>query len=216
MYSECNKCQLPTRNKKHRANVLYLNDITFNKRLSSLIGRYFVMPYVSYCHPLDNLRYPFYTRFNTTNLKTLVSLSIFFLIIACPENRLHKVDFLTGTWKIVGKEQYEVWEIAKNKQLSGYSYKLVENEKVITETLSIKTTGNNLIYEATVPDQNEGKTIQFTLNKEIKAYLSFENLEHDFPKKIQYKRINDNEIEVTVSGGEGEGFSYRQIKQKTK
>lgn len=31
--------------------VLNLNDITFNKRLGNLIGRYFEMPYVSYCQP---------------------------------------------------------------------------------------------------------------------------------------------------------------------
>jgi len=32
--------------------VQYLNNITINKRLGSLIGRSFKMPYVSYCHPL--------------------------------------------------------------------------------------------------------------------------------------------------------------------
>jgi hypothetical protein len=29
--------------------ILNLNDITFNKRLGSMIGRSFEMPYVSYC-----------------------------------------------------------------------------------------------------------------------------------------------------------------------
>ena len=37
-----------------------------------------------------------------------------------------------------------------------------------------------------------------------------------FPKKIQYKRISENVIEVTVAGDKGEGFSYRQVKQSTK
>ena len=45
---------------------------------------------------------------------------------------------------------------------------------------------NNIIFEATVPDKNEGRTIQFTLN---------------------------NEIEVTVLDDEGMGFSYTQLKQ---
>lgn len=75
---------------------------------------------------------------------------------------------------------------------------------------------NKVIYEATVPDQNEGKAIPFTLNNDIKEYLSFENIEHDFPKKIQYKRINEDEIEVTVLGDEGKGFTYKQLKQKSK
>ncbi len=120
---------------------------------------------------------------------------------------------MVGTWKMEGKEQYEVWETNKNKELIGYSYKIENNQKTITETLSIKIIDNQFIYEATVPDQNEGKTIQFTLNNKIQTYLSFENIEHDFPKKIQYKRINDNEIEITVLGDKGQGFSYTQIKQ---
>ena len=115
-----------------------------------------------------------------------------------------------------GKEQYENWELSNNKELIGYSYKLKDGQKLITETLSIKILESTIILEATVPDQNEGKTIPFTLNNEIKDYLSFENIDHDFPKKIQYKRINENEIEVTVLGDEGKGFSYKQLKQKTK
>jgi hypothetical protein len=35
--------------------VLILNDITFNKWFSKLIGKSFEIPYVSYCHPLGNI-----------------------------------------------------------------------------------------------------------------------------------------------------------------
>lgn len=121
---------------------------------------------------------------------------------------------MVGTWKMEGKEQYEVWESSQNNGLIGYSYKLNDNQKTITETLTVKIIENNIIYEATVPNQNEGKTIPFTLNNEIKEYLSFENITHDFPKKIQYKRLNDDVIEVTVIGDQGKGFSYKQQKQK--
>ena len=149
-------------------------------------------------------------------MKTLTSICILCLLLACSENKLSRVDFIIGTWKMEGKEQYENWELSNNKELIGYSYKFKDSQKIITETLSIKILENKIIFEATVPDQNEGKTIPFTLNNEIKDYLSFENIDHDFPKKIQYKRINENEIEVTVLGDEGEGFSYKQLKQRTK
>ncbi len=149
-------------------------------------------------------------------MKTLSYICILCLLLACSENKLSRIDFLIGTWKMEGKEQYENWELSNNKELNGYSYKFKDSQKIITETLSIKILENKVIFEATVPDQNEGKTIPFTLNNEIKDYLSFENIDHDFPKKIQYKRINENEIEVTVLGDEGEGFSYKQLKQRTK
>lgn len=149
-------------------------------------------------------------------MKILTSICLLCFLIACSENKSSRLDFIIGTWKMEGKEQYEVWETNKNNEFIGHSYKLNNNQKTITETLSIKIIGNQIIYEATVQNQNEGKTIQFILNDEIKAYLSFENIEHDFPKKIQYKRINENEIEVTVLGDKDKGFSFTQFKQKTK
>ena len=149
-------------------------------------------------------------------MKALTSICILCLLLSCSENKLSRVDFIIGDWKTEGKEQYENWELSNNKELTGYSYKFKDSQKIITETLSMKILENSVIFEATVPDQNEGKTIPFTLNNEINDCLSFENIYHDFPKKIQYKRINDTAIEVTVSGDKGTGFSYIQLKQRTK
>jgi len=146
-------------------------------------------------------------------MKILSLICVLGLFSACSENKTSELDFFAGTWKMEGKEQYEVWEKNEHNELNGYSYKLNNNEKTILETLTIKKIGNQIVFEATVPDQNEGKTIQFILNTEINLYFSFENDKHDFPKKIQYKKITDNEIEVTVLGDEGEGFSFRQFKQ---
>jgi hypothetical protein len=137
----------------------------------------------------------------------------FWLLFACSESKISRADFMAGTWKMEGKEQYEVWEPAGNGELKGYSYKFQNNQKIISETLSIKIIDHHIVYEANVPDQNEGKSISFTLNDSIKEYLSFENIGHDFPKKIQYRRITKDEIEVSVLGEEGRGFSYRQLKQ---
>ena len=144
------------------------------------------------------------------------TICLLFILIACPENKTSRLDFMVGTWKMEGKDQYEVWETAKNNEFIGYSYKINNNRKTISETMAIKKIDDQIIYEATVPDQNEGKTIRFTLNNELKTYLSFENLEHDFPKKIQYERINDHKIKVRVLGDKGKGFSYTQLKQPTK
>jgi len=148
-------------------------------------------------------------------MRILPSICALLLLISCSGNEGSEFDFMVGTWKMEGKEQYEVWDKNEDIDLVGYSYKLNNNEKTITETLTIKRVEGQIIYEATVPDQNEGRTVPFTLNTNIKSYLSFENDNHDFPKKIQYKKIGDGEIEVTVSGDEGEGFSFIQIKQKT-
>lgn len=60
---------------------------------------------------------------------------------------------------------------------------------------------------ATVPNQNNRNAIPFILNREITDKLSFENLVHDFPKKIQYQKLSPKEILVKVLGSENKGFS---------
>lgn len=148
-------------------------------------------------------------------MRILSTICLLFLFASCKENKASQLDFLVGTWKMEGKEQYEFWEKNQKNGLVGNSYKLVDNEKSISETLRIKSVGNQLIYGATVPNQNDGKTIEFILNPDNSEYLSFENANHDFPKKIQYKRISRDSIKVSVLGENEEGFSYIQIKQQT-
>jgi len=146
-------------------------------------------------------------------LKILVSILILFLSSSCADKKLSELDFLVGTWKRDNKEQFEVWEKNNSLELIGHSYRIKDNQKTITETLVIKKIGDQFVYEATVPDQNEGRTVQFILNTETDSLFSFENDKHDFPKKIQYKKMNDNQLKVTVLGGDDSGFSYIQIKQ---
>lgn len=135
------------------------------------------------------------------------------LLTSCNENKMSKLDFLVGTWKIEGKEQYEFWEYDEKDGLVGNSYKRVNNEKEFSETLSIKSVGNKLIYGATVLNQNNGETIAFILNSDNKKWVSFENANHDFPKKIQYKKISADSVKVNVLGKNDAGFSYLQTKQ---
>lgn len=152
-------------------------------------------------------------HFKIYHMRILASVLALFFFISCENNESSELDFLVGTWKRDNKEQFEVWEKNNSSDLTGYSYRIKDNQKIITETLFIKKNGNQFVYEATVPDQNDGKTVQFILNTETDSLFSFENDEHDFPKKIQYKRINDNQLEVIVLGDGNTGFSYIQIKQ---
>jgi len=150
-----------------------------------------------------------------SKMKITSAICLLFLFVSCNESKTSRVDFLVGTWKMEGKEQYEYWEKNQKNGLVGNSYKLVDNQKSISETLRIKSVRNQLIYGATVPNQNDGKTIEFILNPDNSEYLSFENANHDFPKKIQYKKISADSIKVSVLGENDEGFSYIQIKQRT-
>lgn len=147
-------------------------------------------------------------------MKRLSPLLFLLLLSACLPPQTGKLASLEGTWKREGKEQYEVWEKRSGRELTGYSFTLKEGQQTITETLTLKRTKDQWVYSATVPDQNEGATIPFTLNPEVDSLLSFENLAHDFPRKIQYKMKDHDHIEVRVLGEGEEGFSYLQVRQQ--
>jgi len=134
-------------------------------------------------------------------------------LYSCASQRISP-EYLVGEWKRVNKAQYEVWKEIDNKHLQGEGYKIENGKKITSEYLYIRTTSEGgTIYEATVLDQNNGGTITFVLNPKNKIWLSFENEAHDFPKKIQYRKIDHQTIEVRVLGDDDEGFSYKQIKQ---
>lgn len=130
----------------------------------------------------------------------------------CATPGVQKVDFLVGTWKVEGKETYESWK-KENGKLVGESYKKRNDQKYVTETLEIKENEGKLIYTATVKNQNNGKGIPFTLQDVKEGLYSFENLSHDFPKKIQYKILDKTSLQVFVLGEGDKGFSYKIQKQ---
>lgn len=143
-------------------------------------------------------------------MKLFTLLILFVSITACQAQVSYKI--LEGTWKIEGKEKYEVWE-SDNSGLTGSSYGIKDGAKRTTETLEIKEEEGKVIYRATVPNQNNGATIPFTLNADKAEILSFENPEHDFPTQIIYEPVSDSRVLVKVLGGDGKGFSYYMDKQ---
>lgn len=146
-------------------------------------------------------------------LRNIGFVVLLLMLNSCGSSSMSQFEFFVGTWKTEGKEQFEMWKLNDNDELIGQVYKIEKNEKIVTETLLIKEINDRIIYEATVPNQNQGKTIQFILNAKDSSCFSFENMNHDFPNKIQYKKLNNREIEVRVSDKHDKGFSFSQIKQ---
>jgi len=146
-------------------------------------------------------------------MKIWLSLLLLLLTCSCRERASLDLEFFLGTWKREHKEQYEVWEKEGSLALKGYGFTIKEGMRVISETLSLRQMGDQVMYEARVPDQNDGKAVQFVLQKGIDSLFSFENPNHDFPQKIQYKKLDKDRLKVKVLGEDDRGFSYVQVRQ---
>lgn len=147
-------------------------------------------------------------------MKTIINLLVVILLISCTSKKEMKdLNFLEGKWKVENKEFYEEWNIVNADSIQGEFYKILIGRKHTVENISISSRENKIVYQAKVLNENSGKTISFPLNIEEKNKFSFENLEHDFPKKIQYTKLSQTEIFVEVLGNEKKDFSYKLLKQ---
>lgn len=144
-------------------------------------------------------------------MKYIILLLLFSTTIL-PGQDLSRVQFLAGTWQVENRESYEVW-MQEGDELHGESYRVKEGQKRVVEGLVLRVRNGNVEYVATVYNQNSGKAIVFRQTSD-KEWLVFENPDHDFPKKIMYRKVNENELEVRVTGDNNQGFGYRLMRIK--
>lgn len=122
--------------------------------------------------------------------------------------------FLKGTWKADKSDLFEHWDLLNENTLKGFSYKMVDGQILISEYTDITRKENDIVYTATVLNQNKGKSIDFKLTGTGSTY-TFENPDHDFPRKIVYQQLSDDEISVSISGGQQKEYRYTMMKQNS-
>lgn len=143
-------------------------------------------------------------------IKLLLILVVFSCVSAFAQSA-EQLNFFAGTWKREGRESYEQWE-KSGDSFRGKSYKVNDGKEILSETLEIKSIDGKIYYLATTLNQNKGATIKFVLTNSKDNEFVFENPEHDFPKKIVYKKVSETEMAVQVLGDGGKGFSFKMAK----
>lgn len=117
-------------------------------------------------------------------------------------------SFLSGTWKRTDKNSYEQWSETENGQLKGVSFKMKDGLPEIREYSDLLREGSEVYLVATVPSQNQGKGIRFRLKQDGQRYI-FENAKHDFPQQIVYEYLNEDHLQISLSGAGGAAVNYQ-------
>jgi hypothetical protein len=107
-------------------------------------------------------------------------------------------DFLIGEWEAdFGKfKYYEKWQ-KENDRLSAQGYRVKEGQRFDGEKLMLINIHGYISYIATVGKQ---QPILFALKESSDNNYIFENKEHDFPQRIVYTVIDENNVKVFVEG----------------
>jgi len=120
--------------------------------------------------------------------------------------------FLEGVWKQEGTELYEQWTRMNESSMKGISYYLDEQFPREIEFMSLFQQSGKIYFEASLSSQNEGKPVLFLQTRSDSVFV-FENATHDFPNRLEYHKISDTQVLVSVSGKNGKGFQFRMHKQ---
>src|SRR6476620_6834450 len=116
--------------------------------------------------------------------------------------KLKKMDWLIGTWeqKLPEGILSEEWKKENDSTYSGKSFFIKEKDTIHMESIVLTQKNDELLYIPTVKGQNNDEPVTFKLTSDTENSYSFENPSHDYPQKITYKKVSDNNLLATISG----------------
>lgn len=118
------------------------------------------------------------------------------------------LNWLQGSWISEDKSTIETWAV-QGDSLAGNLYSGAV--KRIIEILTIKQVGKSWIYKSKGL-QKDGKNILLDLETYNSKQLVFYNPMLDYPNKVDYTRIDDKTIQITISGKSNQPASYKMFK----
>jgi len=142
---------------------------------------------------------------------------IFFLLALCAQAACaqQKFSWLIGTWKLEGKELYEIWSDQNDgTTLKGISFKVNNADTLVLERIQLQKLDDAYYY---IPDVAENRVpVKFKIVSNDAESFTAENSLHDFPKMIKYtivRKVNSVLLEASISGnGKVIPYTFLRIK----
>ena len=129
---------------------------------------------------------------------------------------LADLAWIAGAWETEpgGKKQSEEhWTTAAGATMMGMSRTVAGEKTVEFEYLRIEQRADGIYYVAHPKARCPGT--DFKLTRASANEVVFENPQHDFPKRIIYRKGADDSLTASVDGGEGTkaiSYAYRRMK----
>lgn len=129
---------------------------------------------------------------------------------------LADISWISGAWQSEpgGRRQIEEhWTTIAGQSILGMSRTVAGDKTIEFEYLRIEQRADGIYYVAHPKARCPGTDFKLTRASATEAV--FENPQHDFPKRIIYRKTADDALTATIDGGEGTkamSFAYRRIK----
>ncbi len=133
---------------------------------------------------------------------------------------MKQVKWLSGTWENKAQRGsiFENWKTGDDSTLIGRSYSIRNGkDTVVFETIQLRQRNGALYYVPIARGQNNNQPVPFKMTLLTKNQMVFENPEHDFPKRIIYKKSSDNRMDAAIEGEQDgqmrrEDFPFVKVK----
>ena len=129
---------------------------------------------------------------------------------------LTDISWIAGAWQSEpgGRRQSEEhWTTVAGASMLGMSRTVAGDKTVEFEYLRIEQRADGIYYVAHPKARCPGTDFKLTRASATEAV--FENPQHDFPKRIIYRKSGDDALTATIDAGEGTkamSYSYRRVK----
>ena len=117
---------------------------------------------------------------------------------------LADISWISGDWQTEpgGRRQIEEhWTTVAGQSMLGMSRTVAGDKTVEFEYLRIEQRADGIYYVAHPKARCPGTDFKLTRASATEAI--FENPQHDFPKRIIYRKTADDALTATIDGGEG-------------
>ena len=147
----------------------------------------------------------------------LLAITFTIAIISAPQTTaITDIAWISGAWQTEasGRRQIEEhWTSVAGQSMLGMSRTVAGDKTVEFEYLRIEQRADGVYYVAHPKARCPGTDFKLTRASATEAV--FENPQHDFPKRVIYRKSGDDSLTASIDGGEGTkamSFSYKRIK----
>ncbi len=116
--------------------------------------------------------------------------------------KLENAKYLIGNWENLTQDAdfKEIWKKENDSTFTAMSYITVKKDTVFYESIVLQQKNDSLFYVVSVKGENKNKAITFYLTSNENDALVFENPKHDFPTKIEYKKVSNDSLIANIYG----------------
>jgi len=138
------------------------------------------------------------------------------LLLVTSTPTLADISWISGDWQTApgGRRQIEEhWTPVAGATMMGMSRTIAGDKTVEFEYLRIEQRTDGIYYVANPKARCPGTDFKLSRASAIEAV--FENPQHDFPKRIIYRKTADDSLTASIDSGEGTksmSFAFRKMK----